>query len=103
MRNELQRLVDTKTQKRHQLAKVIWDKYFDPQAFVFRLKAPGDKSPDYFPRGDGFDYLNVRLATSDAIIDVCIYKIEISKETGKVSGLHTIEEINGSSFKEKEQ
>jgi len=99
LKDDLLKIINTAIgyNKRDQIARATWKKYFDEMASVKMYLKPNQKSPEgMWESGDGANYLIDRLAYMNSITDVNITRLEYHLETKKISGMVIVECHNAS-------
>lgn len=83
--------VNQNDEQRLNKAEAVWREFFDDKAYVACYKSKGDNNPDVYNPGEGIHYFTSRLAVLESIHDVAIFRLETSKKSGKISGMHIAE------------
>lgn len=93
LKTKIEALVDVNQSdaERLQKAKEIWNTFFDPKAYVASYKDKNDENPDVYNPGEGKQYFTSKLAVLESIHSVGIFRLETSKKSGKISGIHIVE------------
>jgi len=104
LRQELKKIIDTKRsfKEREDIANKVWSEYFDPKVYIDNIMDGSPQFPEHWPSGKGKNYL-AHLVILPTIMDIKIIKIELNKETQKISSLKVSEIRNESKIGSKNQ
>lgn len=91
--NDLQNVINPENDivLRRQKAEEVWNTYFSDQAYVATPKFKGDQNPEIWDPGEGEAYFVSRLAILESLTKLTVTRMEMSKTSGKISGIHIIE------------
>ncbi|MFS4448370.1 hypothetical protein [Maribacter sp. 2307UL18-2] len=93
LKSRIQAIIDVNQTDEQRLykAEAVYRDFFDDKAYVASYKSKGDSNPDVYDPGEAIHYFTSKLAVLESIHDVAIFRLETSKKSGKISGMHIAE------------